>query len=81
VSNPARRGIVGAIHVYQQLTAHRMSPCRYVPSCSEYAVEAVEVHGALRGSALAARRLSRCHPLGGFGIDPVPPRRAPEARS
>ena len=47
----------------------------------EYAVEAVEVHGALRGSALAARRLSRCHPLGGFGIDPVPPRRAPEARS
>ena len=47
VSNPARRGILGAIHLYQQLTAHRMSPCRYVPSCSEYAVEAVEVHGAL----------------------------------
>jgi uncharacterized protein len=46
--------------------------CRFVPSCSEYAVQAVEMHGALRGSWLAARRLARCHPLGGHGFDPPP---------
>lgn len=46
--------------------------CRYVPTCSEYAVEAVELHGAARGSYLALRRLLRCHPLGGHGLDQVP---------
>jgi putative membrane protein insertion efficiency factor len=51
---------------------HRPSPCRYIPSCSEYAREAVEAHGAWRGSGLAVRRLCRCHPWGGFGFDPVP---------
>ena len=70
-SAPARVLLRG-INLYQRLTAHRPSPCRYIPSCSEYAREAVETHGAARGSWLAARRLSRCHPLGGFGFDPVP---------
>jgi len=46
--------------------------CRYVPTCSEYAVEAVELHGAARGSYLALRRLLRCHPFGGHGVDQVP---------
>jgi uncharacterized protein len=47
--------------------------CRFVPSCSEYAVEAISRHGPWRGSWLAARRLSRCHPWGGRGgFDPVP---------
>ncbi|MHB8519582.1 MAG: membrane protein insertion efficiency factor YidD [Limisphaerales bacterium] len=46
--------------------------CRYQPSCSEYALEAVQVHGALRGGWLAARRICRCHPWGGCGHDPVP---------
>lgn len=46
--------------------------CRYVPTCSEYALEAVEVHGVVRGSWLAFRRLLRCHPLGGHGVDQVP---------
>jgi putative membrane protein insertion efficiency factor len=47
--------------------------CRYQPSCSQYAIEAVRLHGARRGSWLAARRLCRCHPWGGCGEDPVPP--------
>ena len=46
--------------------------CRFLPSCSAYAIEAVEVHGAWRGSILAARRLARCHPLAKAGLDPVP---------
>lgn len=47
--------------------------CRFTPSCSAYAAEAVAGHGAVRGGALAARRVCRCHPWGGFGYDPVPP--------
>ena len=48
------------------------SICRFDPSCSEYAMEAVKTHGALRGSWLTLRRLGRCHPWGGCGHDPVP---------
>lgn len=50
--------------------------CRYTPTCSAYAAEALARHGALAGSALALRRLCRCHPWGGCGPDPVPPARA-----
>lgn len=50
--------------------------CRYYPSCSAYALRAVEIHGALRGSWLAARRLGRCHPWTPGGVDVVPPREA-----
>ena len=62
------------IHGYQHLFAWKPSPCRYTPTCSTYAVEAIEAHGALRGSWLAVRRIGRCHPWGGDGWDPVPPR-------
>ena len=67
------RALLAAIGGYQRLTRGRPSPCRYWPTCSVYAAEAVETHGALRGTALAARRLARCHPFGGHGVDPVPP--------
>jgi putative membrane protein insertion efficiency factor len=48
--------------------------CRYTPSCSAYALEAVKIHGALAGSWLALKRIGRCHPWGGCGCDPVPPK-------
>lgn len=50
--------------------------CRYQPTCSEYALQALREHGPLRGLLLAARRLGRCHPWAGFGPDPVPERHA-----
>lgn len=62
-----------AVRVYQRVTARRPSPCRYVPSCSNYALDAYEQHGFWRGSWLTVRRLARCHPWGGHGWDPVPP--------
>ncbi len=48
--------------------------CRFQPTCSAYAAEAIDVHGSMRGSWLALRRLLRCHPFGGAGFDPVPPK-------
>ncbi|MDH2903637.1 MAG: membrane protein insertion efficiency factor YidD [Actinomycetota bacterium] len=57
---------------YQKARAGRIAPCRFYPSCSNYAYEAVRVHGALRGSGLALRRISKCRPLGPHGIDLVP---------
>jgi putative membrane protein insertion efficiency factor len=69
---PAARVVAGAIRGYQLLTSGRPSPCRYEPTCSAYALEAVELHGALKGTALAGRRLLRCHPWAGVGLDPVP---------
>jgi len=74
------RTLVGAtvllVRAYQRLFSPLLGPCcRYAPSCSEYAVEALQTHGVLRGLALAAWRILRCHPLAAGGYDPVPPRR------
>lgn len=68
-----RRLLIGLIRFYQAAVSPLTpSTCRYTPTCSRYALEAVRRHGALRGGWLAARRLLRCHPLGGRGWDPVP---------
>jgi uncharacterized protein len=62
-----------ALHGYKRWVSPMMpNACRFVPTCSEYAFEAVERHGALRGSWLAAGRLLRCHPFARAGYDPVP---------
>lgn len=76
----AARVLRALILFYQHLFAWRPSPCRYVPTCSTYALEAVDTHGAVRGSWLAVRRISRCHPWGGHGYDPVPGRPDPSPR-
>ena len=77
-SSPAR-ALAAAIRGYQRLSAHRAAPCRFYPSCSAYALEAVETHGAARGAWLAVRRLSKCRPFGPHGIDLVPPARGGDA--
>jgi putative membrane protein insertion efficiency factor len=71
------RPVLALIRWYQLARTGRPSPCRFVPSCSAYAAEAVAVHGMFRGLGLAARRLARCHPWGGHGYDPVPEKKAP----
>ena len=69
---PVARVLLRLISLYQTLRAGRPSPCRYWPTCSAYGYEAIERHGAVRGSWLTAKRLLRCHPWGGHGVDPVP---------
>jgi putative membrane protein insertion efficiency factor len=65
--------LIFLIRCYQRLLSPLLGPrCRFYPSCSSYAIEAIERFGPIKGGALAMRRLSRCHPLNPGGIDPVP---------
>jgi putative membrane protein insertion efficiency factor len=82
LDNPLRRALTLALVIPIRLYRLFLSPligpaCRFAPSCSEYAIEALHQHGPIKGTALAARRLSRCHPVswlgGSSGFDPVPP--------
>ena len=71
-----KRLMVLMIRGYQLVLSPLLGPrCRFYPSCSAYAIEAISTHGAARGSFLAVRRLLRCHPWNPGGIDPVPPSR------
>ena len=63
---------VRMIRWYQRAFDGRLSPCRFTPSCSSYALEAFETHGTRRGASLTVRRLIRCRPFGPSGWDPVP---------
>jgi uncharacterized protein len=75
----AARVLVALITGYRRFVSPLLAPrCRFEPSCSAYALEAVREHGALRGTWLAVRRIGRCHPFHPGGFDPVPP--APHSR-
>ena len=68
-----RSFLVALVRVYQRLISPLLGPrCRFYPSCSNYCVEALHKHGAVRGTYLTARRIVRCHPLNEGGFDPVP---------
>jgi len=83
MTSPLAKLILAAIWVYKKVVSPWLPPCcRFTPSCSEYAAEAVAKHGVLKGSALAAWRLLRCQPFCKGGYDPVPdiPNKADEAK-
>jgi putative membrane protein insertion efficiency factor len=87
-ANPApvltvtQRSALALIRAYKLLFSQQFAgSCRFLPTCSAYAAEAVSRHGVLRGSLLALRRLSRCHPLGASGYDPVPSAPSRQAES
>ena len=67
-----RLAVVGLIRVYQVAASPFPSPCRFTPTCSMYAREAVTAYGVVRGGWLGLKRLLRCHPFGSSGYDPVP---------
>jgi putative membrane protein insertion efficiency factor len=68
-----RLPLLGAIRLYKFVISPVLpASCRYTPTCSSYAEQAIAKHGVLRGSWLAAKRIARCHPWGGSGYDPVP---------
>jgi len=73
----AARPLVALVRAYQVARAGRPSPCRFDPTCSVYALEALRTRGAVTGTALTIRRLARCHPWGGRGFDPVPEKKEP----
>jgi len=68
-----RRAVVGLLRFYKRFVSPLLpAACRFYPSCSEYAMQAVELHGVWRGAGLALWRLARCHPFSKGGYDPVP---------
>lgn len=73
-----RRVFIGCIRLYQRFLSPLLGQhCRFYPSCSQYAVEAIETHGVLKGVALGMWRILRCQPFCKGGHDPVPPRKTP----
>lgn len=74
MKNPAKKAIIFLIKTYQLTLSPRFShgSCRYTPTCSQYAIEAVEVHGVIKGTWLSFKRILRCNPFFKGGFDPVP---------
>lgn len=67
--------MIAAIRLYQKLLSPLLPHvCRYNPSCSQYFIDALRIHGVIKGSLLGIKRILRCHPWGGQGDDPVPPK-------
>ena len=77
MKNLIKRAMIFLIRTYQTTLSPRFSggACRYTPTCSQYAIEAIEVHGIFKGSLLAARRILRCNPFFKGGYDHVPPKK------
>ncbi|MCK3683490.1 membrane protein insertion efficiency factor YidD [Maribellus sp. YY47] len=64
------------VYIYKYaISPYTPASCRHVPTCSEYAVQAIKIHGPFRGFVLTVKRISRCHPWGTHGYDPVPPKK------
>lgn len=73
MTQPFKRLVIGLIRAYQlTISPYLPKSCRYEPTCSRYAIVAVNKYGIMRGLYLASRRILRCHPFGGSGYDPVP---------
>lgn len=82
VSRLLAQPLVGLVKLYRLAISPWLGGnCRFQPTCSTYAIEALQTHGVLRGTWLAARRIGRCHPWGGSGYDPVPGERKDEHRA
>ena len=70
------RLLIGLVKLYQRYLSPLLgNNCRYTPTCSEYMIEAIRIHGAFKGTWMGLCRIARCNPFGGSGYDPVPPRK------
>lgn len=67
--------LIGLIHIYQSIPGPWHSACRHIPTCSNYAIDAINEHGSIQGSFMAIKRILRCNPFGTSGYDPVIPRK------
>ena len=77
IRNPISRFFIWLIRIYQKHISPRKTPCcRFTPTCSAYAIEAIKIHGAFKGLCLAFYRILRCNPLCKGGYDPVPPKKS-----
>ncbi len=80
-SGPFARIAIAAVRFYRALPRSRPPSCRFDPTCSQYALDALRTWGVLRGGWMAIRRICRCHPWGGWGYDPVPASVSPDEES
>ncbi|EUJ33573.1 hypothetical protein MFLO_02242 [Listeria floridensis FSL S10-1187] len=72
-----KKFLIGGIRIYRKYISPLTPPsCRFYPTCSQYGIEAIETHGAFKGSYLAIRRILKCHPFHKGGLDPVPPKKS-----